>query len=295
MQSSLITCSHDKLVFDQDRGESVCSECGEVTEQRMNDERPELIYDDSIDNRRTGPATTLAIHDRGLSTMMGKSNHDATGKPFSHEMQRNVRRMRLWDSRTKIRTSSENNLRTALGEIGKLKEKMGLSDAVVERASFLYRKSSEANLIRGRSVKSVVGACMYAACRDMDTHRTIIDISKHLQERRKVVAKSYRTLFRELGLSTPLADPIKGIIRFANNLKIPESAKREAVSIFDILSEKDVVAGKKPDAVSAAAIYMACIKTNASISQQAISRVSGISTVTIRNRINEFSRHVKLI
>lgn len=261
----------------------------------MNDERPELHHDNSLENVRTGPATTLAIHDRGLSTIIGKANHDATGKPFSQDMQRTLRRMRLWDSRSKTRTSSEQNLRIALGEMGKLKEKMGLSDSIIERASFLYRKSSDANLIRGRSVKSVVGACIYAACRDMDTHRTIIDISRHLQERRKVVAKTYRTLFRELGLSTPMADPIKSIIKFANNLKIPESAKRDAVLIFDILSENKVVAGKKPDAVSAASVYMACIRTNVNMSQQTISRVSGVSTVTIRNRVNEFSKYVKLI
>ena len=261
----------------------------------MNDERSELSHDNFMENTRTGPATTLAMHDRGLYTMMGKLNHDAAGKSFSNEMQQTVRRMRMWDSRSKTRTSSEQSLRIALGEMGKLKEKMGLSDAVVERASFLYRKSSDADLIRGRSVKSIVGACMYAACRDMDTHRTIIEISKHLQERRKLVARSYRTLFRELRLSVPMADPIKSIIKFANNLKIPESAKREAVSIFGILSENDVVAGKNPDAVSAAAVYMACIRTNVNMSQQVVSKVSRISTVTIRNRVSEFSKYVKLI
>ena len=290
-----LSCYHERLVCDQYRGEKVCVECGEVIEQKMNDERPELSYDNFMENTRTGPATTLAMHDRGLSTMMGKGNHDAAGKPLSHEMQYNVRRMRMWDSRSKIKTTSEHNLRIALGEMGKLREKMGLSDAIIERAAFLYRKASEANLVRGRSVKSVVGACIYAACRDMDTHRTIIEISKHLQEKRKSVARSYRTLFQELGLSTPMADPIKSIIKFANNLKIPESAKRDAISIFDTLYEKKIVAGKKPDAVSAAAIYMACIRTNVNISQQTISEISGISTVTIRNRINEFSRYVKLI
>ena len=295
MQSSLITCSHDKLAFDQDRGESICYECGEVIEQKMNDERPELVHEDSIDNRRTGPATTLVIHDKGLSTIISKTNYDAAGKIFSHAMQPTIRRMRLWDSRSKTRTSSDQNLRIALNEIGKLKEKMGLSESIIERASILYRKASDANLIRGRSIKSVVGACMYAACRDLDTHRTIIDISEHLQERRKRVAKAYRILFRELDLSTPMADPIRSIIKFANNLKIPEPAKREAVLVFDILSQKEIVAGKKPDAVSAAAIYMACIRKNVDISQQAISRVSGVSSVTIRNRVREFSKYVKLL
>ena len=294
-QASLMSCLHKKTTHDQDRGEIVCVQCAEVLEQKMNGDGLEFSGDNFMESMRTGPKTTLAMHDRGLSTVMGKVNKDASGTPISYGMRSTVRRMRLWDSRSMIRTSSERNLRIALGEMGKLKEKMGLSDAIIERASVLYRKSSEAGLVRGRSVKSVVGACIYAACRDMDTQRTIIEISKHLLERRKVVARSYRTLFRELGLSTPMSDPIKSVIKFANNLKIPESAKREAISIFDALSEKKAVAGKKPDAVSAAVIYMACIRTNVKISQQKVSSVSGISAVTIRNRVNEFSKYVELI
>ena len=294
-QTPMMSCLHEKITHDQDRGERVCVKCAEVIEQKMNGEGPEFSGDNFMENMRTGPITTLAMHDQGLSTVMGKLNKDASGVPISHGMRSTVRRMRLWDSRSMTRTSSERNLRIALGEMGKLKAKMGLSDAIIERASVLYRKSSEARLVRGRTVKSVVGACIYAACRDLDTQRTIIEISRHLSERRKVVARSYRTLFRELGLSTPMSDPIKSIIKFANNLEIPESAKREAVSIFDTLSEKKIVAGKKPDAVSAAVIYMACIRTNLKVSQLKVSEVSGISSVTIRNRVSEFSKHVKLL
>ena len=73
-------------------------------------------------------------------------------------------------------------------------------------------------LVRGRTIKSVVGACMYATCRDMDTTRTIIEITDHLQERRKLIAKSYRMLFQNLRLTISIPDPINSIIKFANNL-----------------------------------------------------------------------------
>lgn len=293
--SFLISCSHEKLAYDQDRGEKICTKCGRVIEQRMNDERPESFYDNFMENARTGAATSLAMHDRGLSTMIGKVDCDAAGKPLVLEMQHALKRMRVWDSRSKIKSTSERNMRIALGEMGKLKEKLGLNDAVIERASFLYRKSSEANLIQGRTVKSIVGACMYAACRDMNAHRTIIEIANHLHEKRKTIAKSYRMLFRKLGLSVPIADPTQSIIKIANNLNISESAKREAVLIYDTLNEKEVIAGKRPQAVAAAIIYMVCIKSNLDLSQNAISKMSGVSGITIRSRVKEFSKYVKLI
>ncbi len=294
-QASLLSCSHEKLVLDQDRGEKICSQCGKVVEQRMNDERAELFYDNFMENSHVGGATSLAIHDRGLSTMIGQANHDAAGNPLAYETQHVLRRMRVWDSRSKTKSSSERNLRIALMEMRKLKEKLSLSDAVIERASYLYRKASEINLIQGRTVKSIVGACMYAACRDMNAHRTIREISKNLHERNKSVAKSYRVLFRKLNLTVAIADPTKNIIKIANNLKIPESAKREAMLIFDMLNEKEVIAGKRPDAVAAAIIYIVCIKSNLDFSQNTISKMSGVSGITIRNRVKEFTKYVRLV
>jgi len=63
----------------------------------------------------------------------------------------------------------------------------------------------------------------------------------------------------------------------------------------DILKENKVVAGKKPDAVAATVVYMACIKNNESMSQQKISRISGITNVTIRNRLQEFTEYMPLV
>ena len=295
MTGTLSVCIHQKSVCDKDLGEQICINCGEVLEQKMNDERAESSYDSFMENTRTGPATSLTMHNRGLSTIIGKSNHDFVGKPLGYQMKHFMNRMRLWDSRSQVKTTSERNLKSALYEMGKLKEKMDLSDAIIERAAYLYRKAAKARLVRGRTIKSVVGACMYVACRDMDTTRTIIDIADHLQERRKLIAKSYRMLFQNLRLTVSITDPINSIIKFANNLQLPEITKREAIKIFDVLKEKELTAGKKPDAVAATIIYMACIRTNVNLSQSEISRISGISKVTIRNRFNDFKKYVKLV
>ena len=78
-------------------------------------------------------------------------------------------------------------------------------------------------------------------------------------------------------------------------MELSEKIKRDAIFILDTLKEKQVVAGKKPDAVAATVIYMACIKNNESVSQQKISKISGISNVTIRNRFKEFKKYVQFI
>ena len=288
------SCIHLTLVCDENTGEQICKNCGQVLVQNMVDYASEKFSEDFA-NARTGPKISITMHDGGLSTIIGKSNFDSSHKPVSNAMKSPLNRMRMWDSRSKVNTSSKRNLVIALLEISKLKEKMALSDGIIERSSYLYRKAAEKQLVRGRSVRVVVGACIYAACRDFETNRTIIEISKNMNEKRRGIAQSYRMLFQNLNLQVSVPDPTNSIIRFSNNLGLSEQTKRDAIFILDTLKENRVVAGKKPDAVAAVVIYMACIRNNVDVSQHKISKVSGITSITIRNRFKEFRKYVKLI
>ena len=288
-------CFDSITITDIETGEMICQKCGVVLQDTNSYDRRDDIFTKSINIDQVGSRSSLRFHDMGLATVIDKFNHDSKGKPIAYKIRQDMHRMRLWDSRSQAKNTSERNLRTALSEMEKLKEKLSLTDAIIERSAYLYRKAAKAQLIRGRRINGIVGACVYVACREMDVTRTIIEISKSLQESRSSIAKNYRMLFNNLKISVSIQDPIKCIVKIANNLEIPENTKRKAVNILDILKEKNLVAGKKPDAVAATVIYMACVKTDINLSQQQISRVSGITAVTIRNRYNEYKKYVKLI
>jgi len=292
----ILSCSESIKITDFETGEVICQNCGKVLQEKIsNDRKDSNAFTASEYASHFGSKSSLRFHDMGLATIIGKFNHDSTGKPVEYKMRPVMKRMRFWDARSHTKNSSERNLRSALSEMEKLKEKLCLSDAIIERSAYIYRKAARAQLIRGRSINGMVGACVYVACREMDVTRTIMDISNNLQESRSSIAKYYRILFQNLGLTVSIPDPIRCIIKIANNLDIPENTKREAIHIFDILKEKKLIAGKKPDSVAAAVIYMAGIKTGVNLSQQKISKVSGITVVTIRNRHKEYIKHVELI
>ncbi|PJC50682.1 MAG: transcription initiation factor IIB [Nitrosopumilales archaeon CG_4_9_14_0_2_um_filter_34_16] len=288
------SCMDSVTVTDVETGEMICQKCGIVLQDTnsfdiIDNTLPKSINVDQVDNR-----SLLRFHDMGLATVIDKFNHDSKGKPIAYKIRQDMHRMRLWDSRSHAKNASERNLRSALSEMEKLKEKLSLSDAIMERSAYLYRKAAKAQLVRGRKINGILGACVYIACREMDVSRTIIDISKNLQESRSSIAKNYRMLFNHLKISVSVQDPIKCIVKIANNLEIPENTTREAICILDTLKERRLTAGKKPDAVAATIIYMACIKTGISLSQQKISKVSGITGVTIRNRYNDYLKYVDL-
>ena len=220
----------------------------------------------------------------GLSTVIGAANKDATGKPLSSGVKSSIERLRTWDSRTQAHSSADRNLRQALNEMGKLKDKLALTNAVIEKAAYIYRKSMERKLVRGRSIQGLVAACIYAACRDTETPRTLVDIAKGINIRRKDVARCYRLIYRELELKMPVVDPVKGVSRIASIAGLGEKSKRKATAILNEAKRTGLVAGKDPMGIAAAALYLACISTGEVKSQKDISIASGVTEVTIRNR-----------
>jgi len=281
-------------ITDFETGEVICQNCGIVLQDNTTYDRRDGNMFTKSASFHGNSKSPLRFHDMGLATIIDKFNHDSAGTPISYKMRHEMKRIRLLNSRSQVKNTSDRNLRIALSEMEKLKEKLSLSDGIMERAAYIYRKSAKTQLIRGRSVQGILGACVYIACREMDTPRTIIEISKNLQESRRSIAKNYRMLFQNLGLSVSVQDPIKCIIRIANNLEIPENTKREAIHLFDFLKERKLTAGKKPDVVAATVIYMASVKTGINLSQQKISKVSAISGVAMRNRYNDYVQYVEL-
>lgn len=294
-KGEILSCDESIVITDFETGEMICQKCGKILQENMPDDRKERSFPGEKDNSRVGDGTSLAIHDMGLSTVIGRTNTDFVGRQLSSEMKQSMYRMRLWDSRSHAKSSSEKNLRIALYEMYKLKEKLSLSNAIIERAAYVYRKAAKIHLVRGRSIRSMVGACLYVACREMDNTRTILDISNQLQEKPKLIAKSYRILFQNLTLIVPVPDVINCIIKIANNLQVSETTKRQAIKIYDMLKERELTAGKNPHAVTATVIYMAGISTNANLTQTEITKASGITSVTIRNRLQDYRKYVQLV
>ena len=280
-------CTNTKIVTVHDTGELICGNCGLViTDKRIdtNAEWRSFSKEGGADPTRTGAPTSLTIHDRGLSTVIGAINKDASGKPLSTSMKSTIERLRTWDSRSQAQSSSDKNLRQALNEMSKIKDKLALTDTVIEKAAYIYRKAMEKKLVRGRTIQGLVGACLYAACRNTQTPRTLQDISKGMDIKKKDIARCYRLVFRELELKMPVVDPVKGVSRIASIAKLNEKTKRKAIQILNQAKDTGLAAGKDPMGIAAAALYLACISTGEIKSQKEIAIASGITEVTIRNR-----------
>ena len=285
--SSCSRCGKNSLLTDEVTGEQFCSKCGYVISEKSQESGPEwrsFQKDGGADPARTGAPSSLLMHDMGLSTVINPLNKDASGKPLSTSMKSTIERLRTWDSRSQVHEPVDRNLRQALGELTRLKDKVVISANVLEKAAYIYRKALEKKLVRGRSISAMIAASLYAACRDTETPRTLKDVADAANVKRKDIARCYRLLHHELELKMPVVDSIQCIARISSKLDITEKTKRYAVKVLKDAQERKESAGKDPMGLAASALYLSCVHNGASVTQRDIAEAAGVTEVTIRNR-----------
>ena len=285
--SNCLRCGKNSLLTDEVTGEQFCSKCGYVVSEKSNESGPEwrsFQKDGGADPTRTGAPSSLTMHDMGLSTVINPLNKDASGKPLSTSMKSTIERLRTWDSRSQVHEPVDRNLRQALSELNKLKDKVSISANVLEKAAYIYRKALEKKLIRGRSISAMIAASLYAACRDTETPRTLKDVADAANVKRKDIARCYRLLHHELELKMPVVDSIQCIARISSKLEITEKTKRYAIKVLQEAQDRKESAGKDPMGLAASALYLSCVKNGVSVTQRDIAEAAGVTEVTIRNR-----------
>lgn len=291
MQTSTLcdTCNTGRIVTDLDTGEMVCGSCGLVSSDVIADSRPEwrTFESDNNSRQRVGAPNSLAFHDMGLSTIIGNENKDSAGRKLDASITSTMQRLRLWDARSRANASKHRNLLRAFGELGKLKQNLGLSDAIAEKAAYIYRKAEEKQMIRGRSISSMLAAAVYMACREMGTPKSIREMTVATEVKSKALSHCYRLLIRKLDIKVPQIDPTKYVAQIANKAGISEKSKRIAINIMQDIIKNEISAGKNPVGLAAAVLYLACQVNNENISQRSIAEPAGVTEVTIRNRLRD--------
>ncbi len=295
VKCKLDACKTYPAITDSERGEIVCGSCGVVLVNNMSNSSHEnsgYSSEDYMKTARTGPATSLAMNDRGLSTIIG-TNRDSTGKAISSKIKYEFNRLRIWDQRSKSRQTA--TLSKAFTMMNTMKVKLGIANNVVETAAYVYRKAVYAKLTRGRTTASLVSASLYAACREHNIPRTLDDVANAGNVERRILSRDLRTLVKKLGLNLNQYDTTSFISKISNNMNLKEKTKRDAFEILTRCEKEQITSGKHPVGQAAASLYISCRINEEKVSQKKISIESGISDVTIRNRVALITKTLKII
>lgn len=281
-------CKVGRLVLDKAHGEVACESCGLVISEGLIDTGPDwrsFSDDPRGSQERAAPLSSLQ-HDYGFGTVMWGST-DAHGRSVGSNNLPQLKRMQKWDRRSKFRRGVERNLATALSEIRRMSSALDVPKSVQEVAGRFYRAASEKNLIRGRSIDSVAAAALYAALRTSGIPRSLEEIAEVSKVDRREIGRVYKVVAHELGLTLAPVSPESYIPRFASRLRLQPATEALALSFVKEAVLREVVSGKDPKSVAAAALYISCILKGEPRTQKDVSEATGVTEVTIRNRYKE--------
>ncbi|KAB1190724.1 MULTISPECIES: transcription initiation factor IIB family protein [Haloferax] len=279
-----------RLTTDAEHAETACTECGLVVTEGHIDTGPEWrAYDAGQENSRSrvGAPTTKMLHDKGLSSHIGWENRDSYGKTLNSRQRQQIQRLRTWDERFRTRDHKERNLKQALGEIDRMGSALGLPAEVRETASVIYRRALDAGLLPGRTIEGIATASLYAAARQMSTPRSIGEVDTVSRVDEMEFKRAYRYIARELGLAVKPASPQQYVGRLTSKLDVDTETEHLARDLLKLAEGTVVPNGKSPIGLAAAAIYAAARLTGRDVTQDDVSTVAEVSTVTIRNRYQE--------
>ena len=288
-------CGGKNLIHDYDTGETICGECGLVIQEGMMDKGPEwraFTQEEKASRSRVGIPLSYSVHDKGLSTAIGRVDRDAFGRklPFSTRLQ--MWRLRKWQIRSRVHSSIDRNLAQAMAELDRLSDKVSVPAAVKEKAAVTYRKALDEGLVRGRSIAAIAAASLYAACRMTLTPRNLREISEASLVNKKDVARCYRLLLRHLHIRMPIASPLTYLSKIAEKAEIPGQLQASAAKIINAAKQKRVSAGKDPMGLAAAALYISCMQAGEKKTQKDIAEAAGVTEVTVRNRYKTLRREL---
>lgn len=279
-------CSKNSLVSDNNSGEVVCSQCGSVLVEKaevMGPEAHTFTVEEYLEKTRTGSKSSLAWDDMGLSTVIDAKDRDAGGNSLSSEIKSTFNRLRMWDARSKS-DSSERSMRRAFIVLNSTKSKLSLSDTIIEKAAYYYRKMLIKKMTRGRNINAMALASLYLACRESNTPRTVQDLADSGNITVRALSKHIRILIQALNITVKSYNSAQFINRISSSAGISEKTVRYALELLEKTKENGFASGKNPVALAATVLYLACMANSEKLTQKKIASAAGISSVTIRNR-----------
>jgi len=289
-------CKGKNVIKDMTMGEFVCGSCGLVIGENIADHRAEWRAYTPAERKakmRAGTPTNYSYFDKGLSTVF-RLDKDAFGHRLSGESRNQLYRLQCWNRRSLVHTSKNRNLLQAMKHLRRLSDVLNIPSSVKEMAAVIYRKALKNGLVRGRTIKGLMAASLYAACRFTKNPRTLKEVSQTSLQTPKEVARNYRLIVKNLDMKMPIDRPMDYVTKIAEKAQVSNETEGLAIQLIKQAQKKHFTSGKDPSAVDAAALYLAGKLAKENVTQSCLAEAAKVTEVTIRNRKKDLAQNLKL-
>ena len=194
-------------------------------------------------------------------------------------------------SRVVRKMTPDEALETALDEVDYLVDELELPDEVNQIAGVIVRRWADLNRLQSRPVRVNAAAAVAVGCANANVPYTTRDVAAKMRDDSKsnYVSRAKNDMISELGgqlgLELSVNVPSDFIDRYCDELELPEEVEEIAREVLDMAQDGDqnVFTGRSPSGGAGAAIWTASALAGHRVSQEAVSDVSEVTTVTIRD------------
>ncbi len=263
-------CGGKEIALDEARGESVCKSCG-------------LVLSVATD---TQPAESKVRNPGDLGSEGLGYGRDYAGRELTARARERMRRLRGVERGVAVGGRERRDFKARAIIAGAI-ERLELPASYVDDALELYRGASRAGGTAGRSADVCAAASIYVVARQRGATRTMREVAAGLSIDVTELRRCYMSIVSSLGLKVSSSDPRLFVSKYVSTLGLRTEVERRAIdTLLKVRGEREVV-GKNPVALAAAAVYLACSELGERVTQREVSRVFGVSDVSLRNRLRD--------
>lgn len=262
----------------QSDGRLVCTRCGYVIEESPIDSGPEwrsFTEEDRARRSRVGAPLTERVHDKGLTTYIYAPRND-------------IRARKLMAIQASLRTHGQKKLIKVLQEANRIAMKLQLPSRVAETMARIVRQLHSLGVIKRNNVNDYLAAAAVIAARIERHPLTMRDVAELLGLDSQNVWRAYRRIVTRLKVRiTAPPKPQMYVSRIVSKLGLSGEVEALATRFTFMLARSGLAQGKPPEALAAAAVYVASILLDEKRNQLAVAKSIGVTDATIRNRYRD--------
>jgi transcription initiation factor TFIIB len=252
-----------QIIRDIERGQYVCKDCGTVMDYAVFSPECGLSLGDGVRNSgfivaamiNSGPPTTMAFHDLGISTEIAGGFRDAKGKALVGKARYRAILLRKWHSRMRTKDTKDLSIAKALTSLNDLADRLDLPEYVREEAGMIYRKIVKKRLTMGRSKDTFVAVSIYVAIRRARLPLMLRDLLPMVQLGFSEFNRYLNVLKREAEIDVPPPDPVAWIPKIASECHFSPQCQLLAVNYVRSMVKAGETFGMLPHTVAAIALY----------------------------------------
>lgn len=175
-------------------------------------------------------------------------------------------------------------------------QRLGTPDNVVSQAKSIYKTFNTQEHAYSRPDEVYALASLYLAHKIIGVPTSIGELTKKTSVSKRHLIRAYgqmqNYLKDEHGFELKAFDSLAFIEKFGKKLDLPEKTIERAKQIDQ--ETQEIMMNRADSTRASSALYLACLLDNHDITQADIEAVTGVTSVTIRNRYKEQSEYLGL-